>query len=256
MLATAEPLQERPAVPEPPMLNRPAVPEPPMLNRPLVPEPPIGLPRLLTAEEMDPRPPNISSPIWLVLTERALVQMQQDHARGLLQQRQEQEIRDIRELYEGVSSHEAFARMQMDWARGQVNERWQQQVNAVRTLRQGVPGIDANRIPASMPMMFLRPPTSWTPSTSDILVVTRIWRDVVWVWNESHALPHQGVGQLKTVWLVGEAPHFMPRMDTHVLISTVNYGEDCMIQLQMSSIPPSGWQGGRGIWMLRWLFGM
>ena len=90
MLATAEPLQEQPAAPEPPMLNRPAVPEPPMLNRPAVPEPPIGLPRLLTAEEMDPRPPNISSPIWLVLTERALVQMQQDYARGLLQQRQEQ----------------------------------------------------------------------------------------------------------------------------------------------------------------------
>ena len=158
MLATAEPLQERPAVPEPPMLNRPAVPEPPMLNRPLVPEPPIGLPRLLTAEEMDPRPPNISSPIWLVLTERALVQMQQDYARRLIQQRQEQEIRDIRELYEGVSSQEAFARMQMDWARGQVNERWQSQVNVVRTLRHGVLGIDANRIPASMPTTFLRPP--------------------------------------------------------------------------------------------------
>jgi hypothetical protein len=63
------------------------------------------------------------------------------------------------------------------------------------------------------------------------------------------------VGVQKLAWLC-ETLHFLPRMDKHVLISIVNYGEDCMIQLQMSSIPPEGWRGGRGIWMLRWLFGM
>jgi hypothetical protein len=144
----------------------------------------------------------------------------------------------------------------MDWARGQVNERWQTQVNVVRTHRDVAPGIDATRILASMPMTFLRPPTSWTPSTSDILVVTRIWRDVVWVWNESQDHSHRGVGLLTAQWLLGDVPHFLPARDKHIHICQLLPDASDVPVVQMSSMPPRGWPGGRGIWLVQWLEGM
>ena len=105
-------------------------------------------------------------------------------------------------------------------------------------------------------LRYLTPPEEWTPSRFDVLVVTRKWRDVVWLWNESVSESHQGMGLLTMQWLVGPAPHFLPAMDFHVMITDISWDEAGMTQLQMTSILPCDWDGGRGIWFLRYLHGM
>jgi hypothetical protein len=107
-----------------------------------------------------------------------------------------------------------------------------------------------------VPLRYLTPPKEWEPSRFDVLVVTRKWRDVVWLWNESVSESHQCVGLLTMQWLVGPAPHFVPAVDFHVMITDISWDEAGMIQLQMTSILPCGWSGGRGIWFLRYLHGM
>ena len=107
-----------------------------------------------------------------------------------------------------------------------------------------------------VPLRYLRPPQSWTPRRFDVLLVTRKWREVVWLWNESVSESHQGVGLLTMQWLVGPAPHFVPAVDFHVMITDISWDEAGMTQLQMTSILPCGWSSGRGIWFLRYLHGM
>jgi hypothetical protein len=187
-----------------------------------------------TAEELEPRTSNITTEISPVLTQAAAVAAQQTYAREVIRRRQE-EAR-IAWYLDRQASLDASAVEASDAARARFRHA----------------GQDHPRVP----LRYLRPPQSWTPCRFDVLVVTRKWRDVVWLWNESVSESHQGMGLLTMQWLVGPAPHFVPAIDDHVMITDICWDEAGMAQLQMASIVPSGWFGGRGIWFLRYLHGM
>ena len=107
-----------------------------------------------------------------------------------------------------------------------------------------------------MPLRYLRPPQTWTPRRSDVLMVTRKWREGVWLWNESVSESHQGMGLLTMERLVGPAPYCMPEQGFHVMITDVCFDDAGMTQLQITRILPCDCDGGRGIWFLRYLLGM
>ena len=187
-----------------------------------------------TAEELEPRISNITTEISPVLTQAAAVAAQQTYAREVIRRRQE-EAR-MAWYTDRQASLDASAVEAPDAARAHF-----------RHVGQDHPGV---------PLRYLRPPQSWTPGRFDVLVVTRKWRDVVWLWNESVSESHQGMGLLTMQWLVGPAPHFVPAVDFHVMITDICWDEAGMTQLQMTSILPCGWSSGRGIWFLRYLHGM
>ena len=188
------------------------------------------LARWSTAEELNPRPSNISSPTWPVLTHSVLVDMEMQHARERIAERQQ--------LYGCPCRHAGPHAAQ------------------ARASEPPVPFRHAGQDHPGVPLAHLTPPRSWIPRRFDVLRVSRKWREVVWVWNESSSSSHQGVGLLTMQWLHGPLPHFMPQVNGHVLITEVDYDEAGMIQLHMSAVVPCRWTGGRGIWMLRWLHGM
>ena len=183
----------------------------------------------LTEEELEPRTSNITTEISSEMTQAAVVAAQQTYARDVIRRRQE-EARMAWYLDRQASLH-ASAVENPDAARAHFR--------------------NVNQDNAGMPLRYLRPPQSWTPGRFDVLVVTRKWRDVVWLWNGSVSESHQGVGLLTMQWLVGPVPHFVPAVDFHVMITDIGWDEADMTQLQMTSIVPSGWFGGRGIWFLR-----
>ena len=193
------------------------------------------LARWSTAEELNARPSNISSPTWPVLTHSALVQLQMQHARQRIGERQ-------------LPYGRAFDHAGPPAAQARASEVPANEPSvSFRHAGQDHPGV---------PLAHLRPPPSWMPRRFDVLRVSRKWREVVWVWNESSSESHQGVGLLTMQWLHGPGPHLMPRVDGHVLITDVGYDEAGMNQLQMSAVVPCRWTSGSGIWMLRWLHGM
>ena len=107
-----------------------------------------------------------------------------------------------------------------------------------------------------MPLAVLRPRPNWTPCLSDVLLVTRKWRDVVWVWNESPSDSRQGVGLLTMQRLLGPGELVWPAPICHVMIQRISYDSDGMIQFEMLIEEPCGSSGAQGIGMLRWLHGM
>ena len=187
-----------------------------------------------TAEELEPRTANITTETTPVLTHAATVDHHAAYAREVIRRRQE----------------EARTAWYTD-RQAALDESAIESPDAARASFRFV-GQDHPEVP----LRYLRPPQSWTPRRFDVLLVTRKWRGVVWLWNELASESHQGVGLLTQQWLVGPAPHFMPAVDFHVMITDVGWDEAGMTQLQMTSIVPSGWFGGRGIWYLRYLFGL
>jgi len=109
--------------------------------------------------------------------------------------------------------------------------------------------------PAVRPTLLM-PPRTWVPAVHDVLLVTRVWQNVVWVWNESQDHSHRGVGLLTAQWLLGDVPHFLPAGDKHIHICQLLPDDSDLPVVQMSSMPPRGWPGGRGMWLVRWLEGM
>ena len=107
-----------------------------------------------------------------------------------------------------------------------------------------------------MPLAVLRPRPNWTPCLSDVLLVTRKRRDVVWVWNESPSDSRQGVGLLTSQRLLGPGELVRPAPICHVMIQRISYDEEGMMQLEMFIQEPRDPSGTQGIWMLRWLHGM
>ena len=103
---------------------------------------------------------------------------------------------------------------------------------------------------------LLMPPRTWVPAVGDVLLVTRVWQNVVWVWNESPDHSHRGVGLLTAQWLLGNVPHFLPARDKHIHICQLVPDDSDLPVVQMSSMPPRDWTGGRGIWLVRRLEGM
>ena len=187
-----------------------------------------------TAEELEPLRQNITTETSPVLTQAAAVDQQLAYGREVIRTRQE--IARSAWYTDRQAALDASAIETPDAARAHF-----------RHVGQDQPGV---------PLRYLRPPQTWTPRRFDVLLVTRKWREVVWLWNESASESHQGVGLLTMQWLVGPVPHFVPAVDFHVMITDIGWDEAGMTQLQMTSIVPSGWFGGRGIWFLRYLHGM
>ena len=107
------------------------------------------------------------------------------------------------------------------------------------------------------PLTLLSPPQTWQPALHDVLLVTRIWRDMIWVWNESATDSHHGVGIILMRWLIGDYPHWMPAAQKHCIITGhfQDQEESGLPVIQIHAILPSGWPWGRGLLMVRWLEG-
>ena len=107
------------------------------------------------------------------------------------------------------------------------------------------------------PLTLLSAPQTWRPALHEVLLVTRIWRDMIWVWNESERDSHHGVGIVLFRWLLGEYPHWQPAAQKHVQITGhfQDQEDSGLPVVQMNGIIPSGWPWGRGILMVRWLEG-
>ena len=107
------------------------------------------------------------------------------------------------------------------------------------------------------PLTLLPPPETWRPAPRDVLLVTRIWRDTIWVWNESATDSHHGVGIILMRWLIGDYPHWMPAAQKHCIITGhfQDQEESGLPVIQIHAILPSGWPWGRGLLMVRWLEG-
>ena len=152
----------------------------------------------------------------------------------------------------GVSTQTALAEAEATWARQRNEHACRQHASTPSPcFRHG-----GASHPAVRPTLLM-PPQTWRPAVHDVLLVTRVWRDVVWVWNESQDHSHRGVGQLTTQWMFGNVPHFMPDVNKHIFICALHQAQDDsgLPLVQMSSMPPRGWPGGRGIWLVRWLEG-
>jgi len=107
------------------------------------------------------------------------------------------------------------------------------------------------------PLTLLPPPQTWRPAVHDLLLVTKIWRDLIWVWNESASDSHHGVGIVISRWLVGERHHFQPEAQKHVFIDWhfQDQEDSDLTVVQMTPIWPQGWPWGHCCLMVRWLEG-
>ena len=165
----------------------------------------------------------------------------------------------------------ALAEADANWARRQIRETWrlQQRAEGGDTADSGA--MSAAAAPAThdretarderagrprVPLSVRVLPQAWRPAVHDVLLVTGVWRDVVWLWDESHEHSHHGVGLLTSQWLLGDVPHWMPTANRRVIISAVTDDESGLAVLHMAGVQPDGWSSGWCMWLIRWLDGV
>jgi hypothetical protein len=107
------------------------------------------------------------------------------------------------------------------------------------------------------PETWLPPPQTWRPAVHGLLLVTKIWRDMIWVWNESTSDSHHGVGIVIFRWLLGEPHHFQPAAQKYVFITGhfQDQEDSDLTVVKMRPIIPQGWPWGHCCLMVRWLEG-
>jgi len=98
-------------------------------------------------------------------------------------------------------------------------------------------------------------PRSWAPTLHFAMMVTALWHDIVWLWDEDCVVAHRGVAQLVQRYEIGDPPYMEPNWNSRIHISRISTDISGMPELHLTPTKSPDWFSGCCVWVVRWLDG-